>query len=269
MRDWYDFILKKENKDTLNRFDYTDEVLQINNENVKENFEFENFKNNQLCIKTYTYFKNILKKKQIFFIGSSWGWVEHFLSKNFPLIASDINEAYINFHKTNTKLNYIKFDILDENINIDFRNKYEQIVVNNIEYLFNQNQLHKCLSNLSMIAKKEGDIYIIFRSKDSFLIKMIDNYLLPFESLIVKHIKNLSGQKVFLTKNHHGYRRNEKDFINTINKYNFELKSIHRELFEMEYKRLRILRYFGISKLLSIMFFKLHPYLNIIHLKKK
>ena len=26
--------------------------------NFKENFEFENFKNNQLCIKTYTYFKD-------------------------------------------------------------------------------------------------------------------------------------------------------------------------------------------------------------------
>ena len=185
------------------------------------------------------------------------------------MIASDIVEEYVNFHKTNTKLNYIKFDILEENINIDFRNKYEQIVVNNIEYLFDQNQLQKSLINLSLIAKKDADIYIIFRSKDSFLIKIIDNYLLPFESLMVKQIKNLSGQKVFLTKNHHGYRRNEKDFISTINRYNFEFKSIHREMFETEYKRLRILRYFGISKLLSIMFFKFHPYLNIIHLKKK
>tara|TARA_Y100000590_G_scaffold272146_1_gene305554 strand:+ start:119 stop:928 length:810 start_codon:yes stop_codon:yes gene_type:complete len=269
MRDWHDFILKKENKNTLDRFDYSDEVFQINNKNFKENFEFENFKNNELCIKIYTYLKNVLKKKQIFFIGSSWGRVEYFLSKNFPLIASDIAERYVNFHKTNTKLNYIKFDILEENINIDFRNKYEQIVVNNIEYLFDQNQLQKFLINLSLIAKKDADIYIIFRSKDSFLIKIIDNYLLPFESLMVKQIKNLSGQKVFLTKNHHGYRRNEKDFISTINRYNFEFKSIHREMFETEYKRLRILRYFGISKLLSIMFFKFHPHLNIIHLKKK
>ena len=34
MRDWYDYILKKENKDTLNRFDYTNETLQ-NDENFK------------------------------------------------------------------------------------------------------------------------------------------------------------------------------------------------------------------------------------------
>lgn len=267
MRDWYDYILKKENKDTLNRFDYTNETLQ-NNENFKKNFEFENFSNNQLCNKTYTYFKKILKKKQTFFIGSSWGWVEYFLSKDFPLIASDINEEYIRYHKNNTKLNYIKFDILSENIKDDFQNKYDQIILNNVEYLFNQDQLKKCLINLSIIAKKESDIYIIFRSRDSFLIKIIEKYLMPLENLIVKHIKNLLGQKIFLTKNHHGYRRTEKEFLNTINKYDFELKSIHKEMFETEYKRLRILRLFGISKFLSIIFLKFHPYLNIIHLKK-
>ncbi len=38
MRDWYDYILKKENKNTFNRFDYTNETLQIN-ENSKENNE--------------------------------------------------------------------------------------------------------------------------------------------------------------------------------------------------------------------------------------
>ena len=44
--------------------------------------------------------------------------------------------------------------------------------------------------------------------------------------------------------------------------------TIHREMFETEYNRLRILRLFGISKFLSIIFLKFHPYLNIIHLKK-
>jgi len=83
MRDWYDFILKKENKDTLNRFDYTDEVILINNENFKKNFEFENFKNNELCIKTYTYFKNILKKKTDFFYWIQLGLGRVFFIKKF------------------------------------------------------------------------------------------------------------------------------------------------------------------------------------------
>ena len=98
---------------------------------------------------------------------------------------------------------------------------------------------------------------------------MIDNYLLPFENLIIKYIKNISGQKLFLTKNHHGYRRYERELLNSIKMHDFEIQSIYRDMFEEEYKRVRILRYFGISKLLSIIFFRFHPYLNIIHLKKK
>jgi 2-polyprenyl-3-methyl-5-hydroxy-6-metoxy-1,4-benzoquinol methylase len=269
MRDWYDFILKKGNKNTLNRFEYTDEVLIYNQRNFKENFNFDSFKKNEHGFKTYSYLKNKLKKKQIFFVGSSWGWVEFFLSKEFPLIASDINENYVNFHKNNSKFEYIKFDILEEKIEKHLENKFEQVVVNNIEYLFDQNQMQKCLYNLSKIIKKDGDMFFMFRSKDSLLIKIIDNYLLPLENIIVKYIKNLSEDKVFLTKNHHGYRRDEKDFINIIKKNNYELKSIYREMFDAEYNRLRILRYLKISKLLSTIFFKLHSHLNIIHFKKQ
>ena len=74
-----------------------------------------------------------------FFIGSSWGWVEFFLSKSFPVIASDINKKYIDYHKKN--LEYIKFDILNTSDIEKMNKKFSQIVVNNIEYLFDENQI--------------------------------------------------------------------------------------------------------------------------------
>ena len=81
MRDWYDYILKKENKNTLDRFEYTDEVLIYGNKNYKDLFNYDIFKKNELIFKIYSYLKKKLKKKQTFFIGSSWGWSEFFLSK--------------------------------------------------------------------------------------------------------------------------------------------------------------------------------------------
>ncbi len=269
MRDWYDYILKKENKNTLDRFEYTDEVLIYGNKNYKDLFNYDIFKKNELIFKIYSYLKKKLKKKQTFFIGSSWGWSEFFLSKEIPIIASDVNKNYVDFHKKNDHLEYVEFNILKEKIDQNLENKFEQVVVNNLEYLFDENQMQICLENLSKITKKNGDVFFIFRSKDSFLIRIIDNYLLFFENKIVGYIKNLFGNKYYLTKNHHGFRRNEKDFINTIERNNYKFESTYREMFDTEYNRLKIVRFLKISRLLSIIFLRMHSHLNIIHFKKK
>ena len=113
MRYWFDYLPKKADVNTLNRFEFTDEQLIQNNKNYEERFIFDKFKNYELSLKIYNYFKKKLDKKSTFFIGSSWGWVEFFLSKNFSLIASDVNEKYVNFHKDNKDFKYIKFNILD------------------------------------------------------------------------------------------------------------------------------------------------------------
>ena len=54
------------------------------------------------------------------------------MKDKFKIVASDSEDQYVEFHKNNTDLNFIKLNILDiENQNL----KYEQIVVNDIEYL--------------------------------------------------------------------------------------------------------------------------------------
>ena len=267
MRYWFDYLPKKENVNTLNRFEFTNEQLIQNNKNYEERFIFDKFKDNELGLKTYNYFKKKLNKKSTFFIGSSWGWVEFFLSKNFSLIASDINEKYVNFHKYNKHFKYIKFDILDISEKKEFNNKFEQVIVNNIEYLFDQDQIQKCMKNVHRIAKKNADVFFIFRSRDSFIIKLIDNYLSPFENKLKTIIKTFKDKKYF-TKNHHGFRRTEKEFIKIIEENNFKVQSVYKDMFEVEYNNLTIIRMLKISKFLSIIFFKLHPHLNIFHTKK-
>ena len=268
MRNWLDYLPKKENKNTLNRFEFTDEMLINEDKIIKKRFIFDEFKKYELSKKTYDYLKKNLDENLTFFIGSSWGWVEFFLSKSHTLIASDINEKYINFHKTTKDFQYIKFDILNISNVKKFQNKFSQLVVNNIEYLFDEGQLQSLIENLHLITTKDAKIYIIFRSKDSLIIKFIDNYLLPIENKIKSIIKSFGKDKWYFTKNHHGFRRTEKEFITILEKNNFKIQSVYKDMFESEYNNLKIVRAFKLSKILSVVFFKSHPHLNIFCIKK-
>ena len=112
MRYWYTYLPKKKNKNTSNRFQFTDEALIHDNKIIEERFKFDQLKKYQISIKTYNFLKKNMKKCHTFFIGSRWGWVEFFVSKRLPVIASDLNKKYIDYHKKKGDLEYIKFDIL-------------------------------------------------------------------------------------------------------------------------------------------------------------
>ena len=150
----------------------------------------------------------------------------------------------------------------------EFYNNFEQVIVNNIEYLFDQDQIQKCIRNVHKISKKNADIFFVFRSRDSFIIKIIDYFLLPLENKIKTIIKNFKKDKWYLTKNHMGFKRSEKEFIKTFKDNNFQVISIYKDMFEAEYDKLSSVRILKISKLLSMIFCKSHPYLNIVHIRK-
>ena len=59
MRYWFDYLPKKVNVNTLNRFEFTDEVLIQNNKNYEERFIFDKFKDYELSLNTYNYFNII------------------------------------------------------------------------------------------------------------------------------------------------------------------------------------------------------------------
>lgn len=265
MRNWYKFlILDKFNKDIKDQFYFTNYQLIENNENFEYIFNFENFKKNELFYKQYNFLKNNLDpNKETLFVGSSWGATEFFLKDKFKIVASDIEDQYVEFHKNNTDLNFIKLNILDlENHNL----KYEQIVVNNIEYLFDNQQLIRCIENISKISKPGVRIFVIFRSRDSFLIKIIDQILTFVETYLVYLIKRIN-KKVYFFKSHHGFKRSLKEFKKIWIENKFEFQKIYEDLFEVDYNRLRIIQKLKISSFLSKIF-KSNPYLNILVFKK-
>ncbi len=266
MRNWYKFLISdKTNKDNNDRFLLQNYQLIQNNKNFKDIFNFENFKKNEVFFNQYNFLKNNLDpNKETLFIGSSWGEAEFFLKDKFKIIASDIEDQYVEFHKNNTDLNFIQLNILDiENQNL----KYEQIVVNSVEALFDDHQLNLSIENISKISKPGARIFVIFRSRDGFLIKFIDTILTFVETYLVYLIKRIN-KKVYFFKGHHGFRRSLKEYKEFWIKNRFEFQSIYEDLFEVDYNRLRIIEKLKISKFLSKIFLKSNPYLNILVFKK-
>jgi hypothetical protein len=210
MRSWYKFIISDRIvTDIEDRFKFTNYELIKNNKNFIDIFNFENFKKNKVFFKQYNFLINNLDpNKETLFVGSSWGEAEFFLKDKFKILASDSEDQYVEFHKNNTNLNFIKLNILDiENQNLE----YEQIVVNNIEYLFNNQEIKTCIENISKISKTGARIFVIFRSRDGFLIKFIDSILTFAETYFIFLMKRIK-KKVYFLKGHQGFRRSLKEF---------------------------------------------------------
>ena len=269
MRNWYKFLISDKynlKKEIDDRFLFTNYQLIENNKNFKDIFNFENFKKNKLFLKQYNFLKkNLDPSKETLFIGSSWGESEFFLKDKFKIIASDSEDKYVEFHKNNSDLTFIKLNILDlKNKNL----KFEQIVINNIEYLFDSQQLKMCIKNISKISKVGAKIFVIFRSRDGFLIKIIDEILTFIETYLVYLIKKIN-KKVYFFRILNGFRRNLKEFKKAWIDNEFEFKKIYEDMFEVDYNRLRIIEKLNISIFLSKIFLKSNPYLNILIFIKK
>ena len=66
--------------------------------------------------------------------------------------------------------------------------KPKTIILNNVEYLFNDNQVLDCMSNISSIASDKTKVYVIFRSRYYLFLSFYDKILLPFELILKKII---------------------------------------------------------------------------------
>ena len=268
MRNWYDYILKKEKKNNLNRFDYTNETL-FEPKFAKKHLKKKFFSKLEHAYKSFIYFrKNLNKKQKVFCMASGWAHIEYFLSNTFKIIASDYNKSYINYFKRLGKKNlkYLKYDILQKEKRLKYKN-YNQIIINNVEYLFNDKQMKILFKNLKKLGNKNTNFYIIFRSRDGIIIKIIDKYLAYLEINIVQLLKKIQGKSYILTKNHHGFRRYKYEFLNLLKSNNFKVISVYEDMYQTEYERLRIVRKLKLGRILSFLFFKSHPYLNIIKFK--
>ena len=264
-RNWYKFFLVKNNKNAKKnkgRLQSTFDQLEINSKQDKLLFNYNYFKKSHLQ-PIYKYLRKKLHGNCLS-IGSGKAHLEYHLSKKFKILPTDINDNFINFNK---KIKIKKFDILNSN-NKDIKKigSFNCIFIPGIEYLFTNKQLTKFFSNLKKLSNEHTDIFFCFRSRYTFITNIIDHVICPLEVFLTKYIKFIKYKCFIIKKTHHGFRRKDKEIEKIIKNF-FFIKSIHRDMFSLEYKRSVLFKILRIDIILKYIFLKSHPYLNIYHLK--
>lgn len=261
MRHWYKYTLEQNKKNIFSSvLEYTSHQIKKDFSELDKLFEF-NFFNKDFSKYLYDYLSEKLYGNNLS-IGSGWGHLEYHLSNKFNITASDINDEYAKYNK---KIKYFITNIISKDFHLNF--KYDNIFAPGIIYLFNEKELNIFFENIKKIMLDNGNFYLFFRSNDSLFINFLDNFILPFETLIkLFFFKFIKRQKVKIQKNHHGFRRYEYELEKVIVDNSLKIISKKKIMFQGEYNRSKILRLVGLSKILSL--FKLHPYIIVYHLKK-
>ncbi len=263
---WNSFTLDSKKKDHTNRFSYTNNLLQ--QERSKESFNLNNLKKREIYFAQYNFFKDKIKNNSLF-LSSGYGYYEYLLKRKYKnFYISDKEKFYLNYYKKNKMTNYIQIDVLKEKDFKKIKFKLRSIILNNVEYLFSDKQLLKCLKNIKNISNHNTTVYVIFRSRFYSFLTFFDKFLLPTELFLKKIVLKFIGKKRFLNKNFHGYRRKNTDFENILKK-NFKIIDTSYFLHSLDYNRSIIIKKLKLGRLLSYLFLKSHPYLNIYTLKIK
>ena len=265
---WKSYTLDKTKRSHINRFIYTNKLQKNNFQDINKIFQFKNFKNKEIYFSLFNFFKNKTRNNTLF-LSSGFGYYEFFLKKNYKnFIVSDKEKFYMKFHKKKKILNYIQIDVLKKKDFKKIKFKLNNIILNNVEYLLNDRQLLNCFSNIDSVVNNKTNIFVIFRSRFYPFLTFFDKFLIPFELFLKKIIFLLIGEKRYLNKNFHGFRRKKKDFEKLLNK-KFIIKDVSYFLYTTDYNRSLILKKLCLGNILSIILLKSHPYLNIYTLKKK
>jgi len=268
MRKWLEYSLSKKKKNFKNQFSYSNHLLKRDDKNLKKLNNFNEFKKNKLFFTQYKYFKNKIKNNTIF-LCSGYGLYEYFLKKNFKnFIISDVSAKYKKYNSYNKFLDFKKVNVLKPLDFKKFKFKPSVIVLNNVEYLFNDYQMLNCMGNISLLANKKTKIYIIFRSRYYSFLSFYDKILLPAELILKKIIFFIMGKKRVLNLNLHGYRRTKYEFEYLLKK-KFKVLNLYEDLYTLDYERSLLIRKLKLEKFLKFIFLNSHPYLNIYKLKKK
>jgi hypothetical protein len=260
---WFRYKLSETVTKKINYLDFCHKEMKVNKSIDDKLFSFNYFSKTPHSIE-YNFFKKKLKNRCIS-IGSGKGHLEYHLSqKKINILATEINN---NFIKYNQKIKFIKLNIITDNKKISSLGKFDNIIISNLELLFNNQSLQILLKNIKKISHKQTNIFFCFRSRYSTLSNIIYNYICPLEIFLLKIFYFLfKKKKYFFSKHQIGYRRTVKEFEYYLKK-NFKIISIYKDLFTLEYNRSILIRFFNLAPLLSIMLLKQHPSLFIYQLK--
>ena len=268
MRKWFEYSLDEKKKVFDNQFTYSNYLLKKNSQDIIKRFKMNELKRSELYFSQYNYFKKKLKDKSLF-LCSGYGFYEFFLKKKYKnFVISDSQKIYELFNKKYKLSNYKIINVLSYK---DFRKiKFvpKNIILNNVEYLFNDKKFIKCLHNIYKFSSKKTYIYIVFRSRYYTFLYFYDNFIIPFEMTIKKILFSFISKKKIINLNLHGFRRSKNEFEILIKKY-FTIKNIYEDLFTTDYNRSSIINKFNLGNILKFIFNHSHPYLHIYQLKKR
>lgn len=268
MRKWFEYSLDEKKKVFENQFTYSNYLLKKNSQDIIKKFKINKLKRNELYFSQYNYFKKKIKNESLF-LCSGYGLYEFFLKKKYKnFVISDSQKIYKRFNKKNKLSNYKIINVLNYK---DFRKiKFvpKNIILNNVEYLFNDKKFMKCLHNIYKFSSKKTYIYIVFRSRYYTFLYFYDNFIIPFEMIIKKILFTFVFKKKIINLNLHGFRRSKKEFEILLKKY-FTIKKIYEDLFTTDYNRSSIINKFNLGNILKFIFNHSHPYLHIYKLKKR
>lgn len=264
---WLYYTLEDKKKSFKNQFTYSDYLLKKDSNKLVKEFFFRKLKKNELYFTQFKYFKDRLNKNSVF-LCSGYGLYEYFLKKKFKnFIISDSRRIYQKFNLKNKLSNFKLINVLKYK---DFQKiKFipKNIILNNVEYLFDNKKLLKCFKNIYDFSSTKTNIYIIFRSRYYPFLSFFDKYLIPSELYLKKIYFFFLGKKKIVNQNQLGFRRSKDGFENLLKKH-FKILECYEDLFTVDYNRSIIVNKFCLAKILKNVFFNSHPYLHIYKLRK-
>ena len=279
---WKKILIDRSNKITkINKIknfdDFSGEVEAGGyhpNENYENKSKFFNFYLKGKYIIWNDYLKNNLDPKaKTLSLASGRGINElSLISNNFNVVCSDLEipKCYEVSKKIFENFDYIKLNILEDKID----NKFDNIYCISALYIFSNPELDKIFKNISNIIKKDGAFIVDFGGTEVNITSFLfHEFFLVLESYFFYFLSKFINKKVGFKFDHNfGYRRKNREIIEFLNKFGFELVEIKEYDYLTEPQRSILIRktieFIPISKKIFSLLGRNIPYIRFFKFKK-
>lgn len=163
------------------------------------------------------------------------------MEDGYSITCSDLKEWEI--HERTRRLfpgfEFMRLDVLEG----PAYKRYDAVVCLSLIYLFDESQLRLFFRNVSDSLRLDGQLLLDSAgSPDNVLSTLIHDLWLKYEVVSLRLVKGLLRRRLdgFVTK-HHGYRRTDREIIESARQAGLELRCQKHYAFTTEFRRSRIL----------------------------
>jgi SAM-dependent methyltransferase len=270
MRRWYKFVLSSRHKHgEQGLLDLTNDMLGYQ-EDVGYEY-YEQSERNVLTMEILRCLRGVLNKNhRVLSLGSGRGEHEICLIKEgFDIQLTDINKRIIdNTKKLFPDAKVAQLDILDEKSTDSclYRQPYDAVFVPSLFYMLDEKQSMLAITNIHKLVVNGGILCLSFRSRDTWVTRMVDEYLCPIDMHLQALYKRIiQGQRVYVNKMEFGCRRKLDELSSLISSVGFTLVATDFSLCQYEVEaRLPVFNRLGLSSLICALAGEKHPHLNFL-----